>query len=85
MAEAQTLADLSEWAGRLDDQTLAAGGADFFQASLEKRLPSRKAASEEVLTPLPGPRWFVCGSASEPSRKAVAQAIPSGHTRVSHA
>jgi uncharacterized protein YgbK (DUF1537 family) len=74
VAEAQTLADLSGWAGCLDEQTLAAGGADFFKAILEKRLPSRKASPEEVLAPLPGLKWFVCGSASQTSRKAVAEA-----------
>jgi uncharacterized protein YgbK (DUF1537 family) len=73
MAEAKTLGDLSRWAGSLDEQTLAAGGADFFRVILEKRLPSRKAVPEEVLAPLHGPKWFVCGSASDTSRKAVAE------------
>ena len=78
VAEAQTLADLSEWAGRLDEQTLAAGGADFFKAILEKRLTSRKAVRDEVSIPAQGPRWFVCGSASDESRKAVARAADLG-------
>jgi len=74
VAEAQTTADLSAWAGCLDDQTLAAGGADFFTAILERRLPSRKAVRGEGSTPVQGPRWFVCGSTSDESRKAVARA-----------
>ena len=38
VAEAQNEGDLRQWAGRVDDLTLSAGGADFFAAMLAHRL-----------------------------------------------
>lgn len=74
VAETRTAADLAQWAGCVDEQTLAAGGADFFQALVDRRLSSRKTRPQEALSPLEGPRWFVCGSASEASHRALAGA-----------
>ena len=74
VAEAGTGSDLSEWAECLDEQTLAAGGADFFRAILDKRRPSGRVVPGEPLTPMEGPKLLVCGSRSETSRRAVAEA-----------
>jgi len=74
VAEVERQEDLSCWAAKVDDSTLASGGSDFFSALLEKRIgPNRvKSISEVVCTA--GPRLFVCGSASESSRRAVRRA-----------
>ena len=74
VAEVERQEGLSRWAAKVDDSTLASGGSDFFSALLEERIgPDRvKSTSEVVCTA--GPRLFVCGSASESSRRAVKRA-----------
>jgi D-threonate/D-erythronate kinase len=74
VAEAQTSADLAQWAECVDEGTLAAGGSEFFMAILERRILVKAISPRETLVPLVGPRWFVCGSGSESSRRAVAAA-----------
>jgi uncharacterized protein YgbK (DUF1537 family) len=69
LGETASIADVTVWAQRLDDQTLPAGAAEFFARILEIRLgrradqsvlPSGGTACEKAL--------FVCGSASAQSR-----------------
>jgi uncharacterized protein YgbK (DUF1537 family) len=74
IAEAENMNDLVQWSERVDERTLAAGGSDFFRAMLEKKLPSNKASSEINVAAISGKKLFVCGSTSQTSRKAVAQA-----------
>ncbi len=74
VAEAESMNDLVRWSEYLDEHTLAAGGSDFFRAILEKKLHSSRAPSETDIVSVSGKKLFVCGSASDSSRKAVAQA-----------
>jgi len=74
IAEARNRDDLSHWAARIDESTLAAGGADFFSAILQERSDAKLARPASETTGGAGPRLFVCGSASEYSRRAVRRA-----------
>ena len=74
VAEAESMNDLYRWSEYLDEHTLAAGGSDFFKAVLEKRFPSNRVLSKPEVAVVPGKKLFVCGSASDSSRKAVAGA-----------
>lgn len=74
VAEAESMNDLVRWSEHVDEHTLAAGGSDFFRAMLEKKLPSSRAPSGSDIAAVSGKKLFVCGSASDSSRKAVAQA-----------
>jgi uncharacterized protein YgbK (DUF1537 family) len=78
VAQAETAADLSRWAEHLDEDTLAAGGADFFRAVLEQRLPPTKVVGREPLTPVRGPKLVVCGSGFTASGRALAEASDLG-------
>jgi len=78
VAEAQSTNDLVRWSEALDEHTLAAGGSDFFRAILGKKLPAKRASSDKGISAVPGKKLFVCGSTSETSRKAVAEAGNSG-------
>ncbi len=80
IAEAQSMNDLVRWSHCVDEHTLAAGGYDFFRTLLEKKLPSVRAQSEMGIIAVSGKKLFVCGSTSETSRKAVAQAGDLGVT-----
>jgi uncharacterized protein YgbK (DUF1537 family) len=74
VAEAEHQEDLSCWAAKVDNDTLASGGSDFFSALLEERIgPNRVKSTSEVFRTA-RPRLFVCGSASEYSRRAVRRA-----------
>ncbi len=75
VAQARTLADLAQWAEILDRDTLAAGGADFFRAVLEKHMPADPGAARASPEPRKGAKLFVCGSRSEASRQAVDEAF----------
>ena len=74
VAEVQNMNDLTQWAERLDEHTLAAGGSDFFRAILEKKLSVKKVPSNVDISAVTGKKLFVCGSSSDSSKKAVAQA-----------
>ncbi|MHC4171433.1 MAG: four-carbon acid sugar kinase family protein [Planctomycetota bacterium] len=80
VAEAENRKDLSLWAECVDDNTLAAGGSDFFAAMLERRLSSNMAGPDQDIVSVHGKKLFVCGSVSDYSRRAVAQAGDSGFT-----
>lgn len=73
---AATPAEVASWACQLDDETLPAGGADFFQAVLEDR--GLKVAPPLAITGSEGKALIVCGSASSPSRQAVERAEQEG-------
>jgi len=71
--------DLLEWAAKVDDNTLAAGGADFFEAILLQKFMKQENRQEQPL--LPGrKKFFVCTSSSEYSRSIIhklsRQAVP---------
>ena len=78
VAEAQNSNDLTQWAGLLDEHTLAAGGSDFFRAILENKMPAKKVPCYVNISAVSGKKLFVCGSSSDNSKKAVAQAGDSG-------
>ena len=74
VAEAEHQQDLSCWAAKVDDGTLASGGSDFFSALLEERIaPGRARPASEIVRTAKS-KLFVCGSASEYSRRAVRRA-----------
>lgn len=54
IGEAKTNEDVSEWAGKVDEKTLAAGGASFFNAllSLNHFLKNEKKKAVELSSPL---------------------------------
>ena len=70
--------DLKHWAACLDDNTLVAGGADFFAALLARRLPAPERRKPLTLEPITGPTLFASGSTSEPARAAVGVAEDRG-------
>jgi len=74
VAEAERLEDLSHWATKVDQNTLAAGSSDFFSAVLEEKTGHKKMKSDSQVVHTVGPKLFVCGSASEYSRQAVKNA-----------
>jgi len=74
VAEAERLEDLSHWATKVDQNTLAAGSSDFFSAVLEEKTGHKKMKSDSQVVHAVGPKLFVCGSASEYSREAVRNA-----------
>jgi len=58
-------ADLGRWAVRVDDQTLAAGAAEFFDAMMTARTGTAGHVSPPLSEPeCPGKTLFVCGSAT---------------------
>ncbi|QDT37707.1 four-carbon acid sugar kinase family protein [Stratiformator vulcanicus] len=64
-----TVDDLSRWVRRIDDRTLPAGGADFFDAFLPAPMDPKSVQLSEQLTPCR--QLFVCGSlAAWESREA---------------
>lgn len=73
IGDAESSDDLSVWAEKVDKDTIAAGGAEFFAAMLENKGfclepvdGNDKAVSDRGL--------FVCGSSSDYSRAAVTRA-----------
>ncbi|MCP4453818.1 MAG: four-carbon acid sugar kinase family protein [Planctomycetes bacterium] len=74
VAEVTDSEDLKHWAAHVDDNTLAAGGADFFAALLTNRLPAHAPRKPLAMEPVTGQTLFVCGSTSESARAAVGAA-----------
>jgi len=64
IAEARTHADLLQWAGMMDNATLAAGGAEFFEALLEKQGRQKRPPTEENLLLTSKKVLAICGSTS---------------------
>lgn len=68
--------DLEHWAGRLDDDTVLAGGSSFFHALLRYLGPESDVKRHQLRL---GKRiLYVCGSAFQGSRSMVANAFDSG-------
>jgi len=68
--------DLEHWAGRLDDDTVLAGGSSFFHALLRHLGPRNHVEKHQLCL---GKRiLYVCGSAFQGSRSMVANAFDSG-------
>jgi D-threonate/D-erythronate kinase len=69
LGEAASASDVTAWARRLDEHTLAAGAAEFFAKILETRL-GRKAKQDASPSSgmVRGNALFVCGSASSQGR-----------------
>ncbi|MCD6506234.1 four-carbon acid sugar kinase family protein [Candidatus Poribacteria bacterium] len=73
IGEVERRGDLQEWAKRLDEDTLPAGGSDFFRAILELKgfRPSERRIG---MSRRQGRSFFICGSSSDYSRKAIYRA-----------
>jgi D-threonate/D-erythronate kinase len=71
IGEAQSSADLTAWAHRLDRQTLAAGAAGFFSAVLEPLAFSPAARPAATLKHFGQPALYVCGSSFRKSQEVV--------------
>lgn len=69
---------LEHWALQVNDEVLPAGGADFFQALLEATPNFRRIANDQKPVMSNETAFFVCGSGSETSRRAVTQVKTSG-------
>lgn len=68
--------DLEHWAGRLDEDTILAGGSSFFHALLRHLKPKSDCQKHQLCL---GQRiLYVCGSAFQGSRSMVANAFDSG-------
>lgn len=70
-------ADLDHWAGRLDDETIMAGGSSFFHALL-KKIKSRDQQKDSTSFALGEKIIYVCGSAFPLSRSVVEDARKAG-------
>lgn len=78
IGEVGTTRQLAAWANMLDEQTLAAGGADFFNAILRTRRdrPRRKTTAQPPAAE--GSQLFVCGTYSDSARRFIAKARQAG-------
>jgi uncharacterized protein YgbK (DUF1537 family) len=72
ICDASNAEHVARWAGQTRGDVLPAGGADFFEAILRDRGLAATRTFEQALPP--GPRLFVCGSASANSRELIALA-----------
>lgn len=75
-----TLNDVDQWVQRLDETTLPAGAADFFQAWLQQGQGASLSSLDRSSSNCLSPTLIICGSASKTSRQAVAQAGEHGPT-----
>ncbi len=73
LGQAETTDDLLRWSERMDEQTIMAGGGEFFEAILKNKGFFKKtiAAQEEYSNKKV---LFVCGSSSDSSRQALQEA-----------
>jgi uncharacterized protein YgbK (DUF1537 family) len=75
IGEAALSEDVYEWAAVFEREgTLAAGGAEFFNALLDQEKPAAANAEKDPPTSLPGRELFVCGVSTVSSRKFVSAA-----------
>ena len=78
VGEVQNTADTNAWAAQVDDNTLAAGGAGFFTALLDK-LAIKKAGTTNTAAAAPGlPALFVSGTTFHKSRAAIKRIYDAG-------
>jgi uncharacterized protein YgbK (DUF1537 family) len=78
IGDAASLRDIRRWAQRIGPGTLAAGGADFFQAWLANKTDGGRSRWGRVSWPALGRILFVCGSRSSATRGFVADAVRRG-------
>jgi len=79
VGEAATSQEVERWAVARDPQTLPAGGAEYFGALLAAEKPESAFPAAGVFPGGTAPReLFVCGTASQSSRKFVAAARERG-------
>ena len=72
VGEATTLSDLDMWVKELDENTLAAGAADFFQAWLQLHAPQKRNSAVDPLSLNISERvLLVSGSASTTSSRTI--------------
>jgi uncharacterized protein YgbK (DUF1537 family) len=75
IGEAALSADVREWASIFEREgTLAAGGAEFFNALLDREKPVNGNAVKNPPSPPPGRELFVCGVSTVSCRKFVSAA-----------
>jgi D-threonate/D-erythronate kinase len=75
IGEAALSEDVHDWAAIFEREgTLAAGGAEFFNALLDRERPRAGKALNNPPSSLPGRELFVCGVSTVSSRKFVASA-----------
>jgi uncharacterized protein YgbK (DUF1537 family) len=74
VGEVETPGDVSEWAAISDANLLPAGGADFFNALLQRENPAVTIRKENSSVPSSGRELFVCGTSTEYSRRFVMEA-----------
>jgi uncharacterized protein YgbK (DUF1537 family) len=74
VGQAQTSADVLEWAESCDEQTLRVGGSEFFNALLEKEVPGPTNGNTWSPASTAGCELFVSGSATASARKFVTAA-----------
>ncbi len=73
--------DLSAWAGRIDDETLAAGGAGFFDVILGNFYPEREQPGKETRC-LDGRSLFILGSRYPKDQKMIEKVNGRGLVRM---
>jgi uncharacterized protein YgbK (DUF1537 family) len=69
IGDGESEADLDRWASQLTDDTLPAGGADFFTAILTRRKHRFRVLSPVAVKTIGA--LFICGSASSESRRVI--------------
>ena len=74
----RTVADVRHWAARVTDETLPAGGADFFKAVMERRGAAASTARPFVSALPAGNTLFVCGTASSQREALIRRAKREG-------
>ena len=80
VGNAETQIDLAAGAERLDNDTLAAGAADFFAQALRTRGHGQRSEMTVLPTTSPTRMLFVCGSAPAHARRTIVQAVKHGVT-----
>jgi uncharacterized protein YgbK (DUF1537 family) len=70
IGDGNSTADLDRWASQLSNRILPCGGADFFQAILRTR--GLTCGESHFIPPQSSTAMFVCGSASNESRRFTA-------------
>ncbi|HID56607.1 TPA: four-carbon acid sugar kinase family protein [Candidatus Poribacteria bacterium] len=74
IGEAESKEDLLEWAAKLDEDTIPAGGSDFFRAILELKGFTPRPSERRMDRSKRGRSLFICGSGSDYSQRAIRRA-----------
>jgi uncharacterized protein YgbK (DUF1537 family) len=75
----RTPADVAAWAGKVTDEVVPAGAADFFSALLDRVQPSARALRGAPIPFEAAKSLYVCGSRFPASGQAVRTAAANGH------